>query len=135
MHFLNVYPKRLHTLMNANGVFEGQMYFNLEQYGLLFEETACDVEVRRRPEASDRWQLVVHPLDGIEVPHFAKFAAALDHYLFEEQRISPNLQGAGQALPSWDVFFDDIYFDMSGDEPSLCQKAVPRPAPAKSADA
>jgi hypothetical protein len=42
---------------------------------------------------------------------------SLNDYLFSILKASPNHQDA--VLPKFEVFFDDIYFDMSGQRPVI----------------
>jgi hypothetical protein len=62
----------------------------------------------------DKWQIWVQPLTGLETPQFKQFVDSLNDYLFSVLKLRPNPQGAG--LPKFEVFFDDIYFDMSEHE-------------------
>jgi hypothetical protein len=70
-------------------------------------------EVRITQEG-DRWQLCVKTLTGLETPQFKQFVESLNDYLFSIMKAAPNPDSAG--LPKFEVFFDDIYFDMSGPE-------------------
>jgi hypothetical protein len=62
-------------------------------------------------------RITVHPLAGLETPQFKQFVESLNDYLFSVLKLAPNSQGVG--LPKVEVFFDDIYFDMSGQEPVI----------------
>ena len=59
----------------------------------------------------------VQPLTGLETPQFKQFAESLNEYLFSVLKVAPNPQDAG--LSKFEVFFEDIYFDMSGQEPVI----------------
>lgn len=119
MKFLNIYPLRILATLNHDGVFEGQFTFNVEQYGLMFQESVCDVTFSPNPLSVDEWQLHVQPISVVEIPFFHKFVDALNHYLFQVLHFVPNKYASGKELPSIKLFFDDIYFDMSGEEPKL----------------
>jgi hypothetical protein len=121
MRFLNIYPLRILATLRHDGVFEGQFIFNVEQYGLMFQESVCDVTFSPNPLSIDEWQLQVQPISAVEIQFFDKFVAALNHYLFEVLCFTPNKYASGSELPSIKLFFDDIYFDLSGDEPRLAQ--------------
>ena len=52
-----------------------------------------------------------------QTPHSKKFVESLNDFLFSVVKVVPNPQDAG--LPKFEVFFDDICFDMSGQEPVI----------------
>ncbi len=117
MRFLNVYPKRLMATLNAEGAFEGQFTFNLEQYGLLLSDTVSDVKVFEDPLMVGQWKIWVKPMFDVDMPHFDKFVDTLSHYVFDVLRYTPSRSASGKELPMVKLFFNGIYFDMSGDEP------------------
>jgi hypothetical protein len=121
MRFLHVYPKRLWATLNPVGIFEGQFTFDLEQYGLLTSDIVCEATIAEDPMMPGQWQIVVKSMFDLEMPHFDKFVATLNHYVFEVLRFMPSRTGAGQDLPMVKIFFDGIYFDMSGAEPIVQQ--------------
>jgi len=114
MSYLKIYPKRIIATLNADGGFEGVFMLHIEQYGLQANDKKCDVRITQE---GDQWQIWVQPLTGIETPQFKQFVESLNEYLFSILRVVPNLESAG--LPKFEVFFDDIYFDMSGQEPVI----------------
>jgi hypothetical protein len=114
MSYLKIYPKRIIATLNADGGFEGVFTLHIEQYGLQANDKKCDVRITKE---GDQWQICVQPLTGIETPQFKQFTESLNDYLFSILRVVPNLESAG--LPKFEVFFDDIYFDMSGLEPVI----------------
>ena len=126
MQFLNVYPKRIWATLNAQGAFEGQFTFDLEQYGLMLEELVCEVTISPLTESEDEWHITVKPLFDIDMPHFNKFVDTLNHYVFEVLGFRPDKSSVGGGLPSVKLFFDSIYFDMSGAEP-VVEKIKPQP--------
>jgi hypothetical protein len=117
MRFLNVYPKRLMATLNADGAFEGQFTFNLEQYGLLLSDTVCDVKVFESPIMVGQWKIWVKPMFDVDMPHFDKFVDTLNRYVFDVLQYTPSRSASGKDLPMVKLFFNGIYFDMSGDEP------------------
>ncbi len=121
MFFLNVYPKRLWATLNASGEFEGQFTFNLEQYGLRLQDTVCDVTISEDPLMVGQWQIAVKPKLSVDMPHFNQFVKTLNHYVFEVLQFTPNRRAFGKELPMVKLFFDGIYFDMSGAEPVVQQ--------------
>ena len=117
MQFLNIYPKRILATLNSDDAFEGQFTFDLEQYGLITSDVVCDVSVTQDSVMSGQWKIWVKPLFDIDMPHFDKFVATLNHYVFEVLQFTPNRSAPGKDLPAVKIFFDGIYFDMSGAEP------------------
>ena len=114
MSYLKIYPKRILATSNPEGGFEGVFTLHIEQYGLQANDNKCDVKIAKE---GDKWQIWVQPLTGLETPQFKQFVESLNDYLFSILKATPNPQGAG--LPKFEVFFDDIYFDMSGKEPVI----------------
>jgi hypothetical protein len=119
MQFLNIYPKRLWATLNAANAFEGQFTFDLEQYGLITNDVVCEVTVTEDRVMPGQWKIWVKPLFDIDMPHFDKFVATLNHYVFEVLQYTPSRSGSAQEMPIVKLFFTDIYFDMSGNEPVL----------------
>jgi hypothetical protein len=59
----------------------------------------------------------VQPVSGVQTTQFKQFTDSLNDYLFSVLKVVPNPKDSG--LPKFEVFFDDIYFDMSGQEPVI----------------
>ena len=114
MSYLKIYPKRIIATLNADDAFEGVFTLDIEQYGLQANDKKCDVKIAKE---GDKWQIWVQPLTGLETPQFKQFVESLNDYLFSVLKVTPNLEEVG--LPKVEVFFDDIYFDMSGQEPVI----------------
>ena len=112
-----MYPKRLWATLNPVGAFEGQFTFDLEQYGLLTSDIVCEVTIVEDPIVRGQWKIVVKPMFNLEMPHFDKFVKTLNHYVFEVLQFMPSRTAQGKDLPMVKLFFDGIYFDMSGSEP------------------
>ena len=125
MQFLNVYPKRLWATLNAVGSFEGQLTFHLDQYGLQMKDMVCDVTIAENPDVDGQWQIDLKPILAVDMPHFTQFVRTLNHYVFEVLQFTPNRRAFGKELPMVKLFFDGIYFDMSGAEPVL--QKIPAP--------
>ncbi len=126
MRFLNVYPKRLLASLNMDGVFEGQLTFDLEQYGLVTSGIVCAVTVCEDLIMVGQWKIVVKPMFDVEMPHFDKFVKTLNHYVFDVLKLMPSRSASGKDLPVVKIFFTGVYFDMSGDEPSVQKITMPR---------
>lgn len=116
--YVNIYPKQLHAVMTHNLVLEGRLTLHLEQYGLMRPEIEAVLRVVRRDEEAP-WHLEIRPIDGVETPYFMGFAAALDRYVFQDLKAGPKMQVDANELPSMHLFFDGVYFDLSGEEPVL----------------
>lgn len=114
MSYLKIYPKRIIATLNAEGGFEGVFTLQIDQYGLQVNDKKCEVKIAKE---SDKWQIWVQPLTGLETSQFKQFVESLNDYLFSVLKVAPNPQGFG--LQKFEIFFDDIYFDMSGQEPVI----------------
>ena len=114
MSYLKIYPKRIIANLNVEGDFEGVFTLHIEQYGLQANDKKCDVKITQE---GDHWKIWVQPLTGLETPQFKQFTESLNDYLFSVLKVTPNPEEFG--LPKVEVFFDDIYFDMSGLEPVI----------------
>jgi hypothetical protein len=114
MSYLKIYPKRIIATLNADGDFEGVFTLHIEHYGLQANDKKCDVKITQE---DDKWQILVQPVSGIQTPQFKQFSESLNDYLFSVLKVVPNPESAG--LPKFEVFFDDIYFDMSGQKPVI----------------
>ena len=112
MSYLKIYPKRIIATLDADGDFEGVLMLHIEQYGLQANDKKCDVKITQE---GDHWQIMVQPVSGVQTPQFKQFVESLNEYLFTIVKVVPNPDSAG--LPKVEVFFDDIYFDMSGQQP------------------
>ena len=119
MQFLNVYPKRILATLSETGDFEGQLTFNLEQYGLQLEDRVCDLTISENPVMLGQWRIQMAPLYAIEMLNFEQFVRTLNHYVFDVLHFTPSRNAGGSGLPMVKLFFDDIYFDMSGAEPKV----------------
>jgi len=119
MSYLKIYPKRIIATLDADGCFEGVFTLHIEQYGLQANDKKCDVKIT---QYGDQWQIWVQPLTGIETPQFKQFTESLNDYLFSVLKLEPNPHDAG--LPKFEVFFDDIYFDLSGLETLIGKNGI-----------
>jgi hypothetical protein len=114
MSYLKIYPKRIIATLNADGDFEGVFTLHIEQYGLQANDKKCEVKITKK---GGQWQIWVQPVSGVQTPQFKQFTESLNEYLFSVLKVAPNPQDAG--LSKFEVFFDDIYFDMSGQQPVI----------------
>ena len=114
MSYLKIYPKRIIATFDADGGFEGVLMLHIEQYGLQANDKKCDLKITQE---NGQWQIWVQPVSGVQTPQFKQFTDSLNGYLFSILKVAANPQDAG--LPKFEVFFDDIYFDMSGLEPVI----------------
>lgn len=127
MRFLNVFPKLLWATLNPEGEFDGHITFDIEQYGLLTPGVVCDAKICENPLMVGQWVVQVKPMFDVEMPHFDKFVETLNHYVFDVLQFMPSRSAPGKDLPIVKIFFNGIYFDMSGDEP-VVQKIGAGPA-------
>ena len=116
MSYLKIYPKRIFATLSAEGIFEGLFTLHIEQYGLQANDKKCEVKIFQE---AHEWKIWVQPVSGLETPLFKLFVESLKSYLFSVLKINPIEESKDSELPSVDVFFDDIYFDMSGKEPVI----------------
>ena len=114
MSYLKIYPKRIIATLNADGGFEGVFTLHIEQYGLQANDKKCYVKIAKE---GDQWQIWVQPVSGVQTPQFKQFIESFNDYLFSVLKLEPIPHDAG--LPKFEVFFDDIYFDMSGQKPVI----------------
>jgi len=114
MSYLKIYPKRILATSNSEGDFEGVFTLHIEQYGLQANDKKCDVKITHE---CDKLQIWVQPISGVQTPLFKQFTESLNDYLFSILKVAPNPESVG--LSKFEVFFDDIYFDMSGQEPVI----------------
>ena len=112
MSYLKIYPKRILATSKLEGGFEGVFTLHMEQYGLQANEKKYEAQITQE---GDQWRIWVQPLSGLETPQFKQFVDSLNNYLFSILKATPSLKGA--ELTKFEVFFDDIYFDLSGPEP------------------
>ena len=111
MSYLKIYPKRIIASLNNESSFEGVLTLSIEQYGLLTNDKKCDVKIAQE---RGMWQIWVQPVSGVETPQYKQFVESLNHYLFTILKASP-LSNDQEPL-IFEVFFDSIYFDLSGQE-------------------
>jgi hypothetical protein len=116
MSYLKIYPKRIFATLNVEGIFEGVFIFQLEQYGLQANDKKCDVKISHDV---GEWHLWLEPVASVETPQFKLFTESLKNYLFSVLKVIPDQDSKDSKSPPVDVFFDDIYFDMSGQEPVI----------------
>ena len=114
MSYLRIYPKPIFATLNSEGIFKGVFTFQLEQYGLQANDKKSDVKISRDV---GEWHIWLQPFAGLDTPQFKLFADSLNDYLFSVLKVDPGQESKGSELPSVDVYFDDIYFDMTGQEP------------------
>jgi hypothetical protein len=117
MNFLTLYPTEISAVLNDEGSFVGEMSMNIEQYGLFFSEVKCAITMRIEAGHAQPWYLAIDPIDSVEVPHFTKFVDAMNSYVFNVLCFEPHLKRQGSDSPRIQLFFDEIFFDMSEEKP------------------
>ena len=130
MAYLNIRPKRLHVVMKSPEECSGYVVFDLEQYGVSFMSMTTPLKLVREQEGLRRWRLDIEPIDSVEVPHYTAFVETFNFYVFYLLKRKPLFE-IEQELPEWNVHFEDVYFDMSGDAPRMVTGEVNRRNPLK----
>jgi hypothetical protein len=113
MQFLNIFPSRLRVEKTSDDQIAGTLYFNFEQYGLLFSEQECPVKFK---ESQEGWSLSLGHMSDLDSAHFEKFTQALNHYVMSVLKFDPRLLDAGVGQVTKDLYFEEVFFDMSSDE-------------------
>jgi hypothetical protein len=117
MNFLTLYPTEMSAVLNDEGSFVGQLNMNIEQYGLFFREVKCNITLRIESGHAQPWYLAIDPIDSVEVPHFTKFVDAMNSYVFNILRFEPHMKPQDNELPRVQLFSDEIFFDISEENP------------------
>ena len=113
MQFLNVFPSRLVVHKGADDQIVGKLYFNFEQYGLLFNEQECRVTFKDTPQG---WRLSLGQMSELDSAHFDKFTQALNHYVMHVLQFDPRLLDVSAGQLEKELFFEEVFFDMSSEE-------------------
>lgn len=118
MSYLNIYPKYILATQKDDDSFQGEFTYSLEQYGLLLQDTRSDIKLYQNL-ASEDWHLLMHQFDEIDTSYFRKFTQCLGNYIFSILQISPKRSIQSGEPSVVEIFFNDVYFDLSGGEPIL----------------
>lgn len=121
MQFLNIFPSRLRVEKAPDDQIVGTLFFNFEQYGLLFSEQECSVKFK---DTLHGWRLSLGHMSDLDSAHFAKFSHALNHYVMNVLKFDPRLLDAGLGQVMKELYFEDVFFDMSSDDDTF--KKVPK---------
>jgi hypothetical protein len=113
MQFLNIFPSRLRVEKAPDDQIVGTLFFNFEQYGLLFSEQECSVKFK---DTAHGWHLSLGQMSDLDSAHFDKFTQALNHYVMSVLKFDPRLLDAGVGQVTKDLYFEEVFFDMSSDE-------------------
>ena len=113
MKFLNIFPSKLRLEKNEAGALTGTLFFNFEQYGLIFSEQQSDVFFAQN---LDGWRLTIGHLSDVDAPHFAKFTQALNHYVLSVLKFVPDAGFSDAKQVVKELYFDDVFFDLSSDD-------------------
>jgi len=111
MSYLKIYPKRIVATLNTGGSYGGVISFLIEQYGLQANDEECDVKIIQK---GDQWQIWLHPISDVQKPQLKRFDESLNDYLFSVLKLQ--LTSLNVGLSKLEVFFDDIYFEISGQD-------------------
>lgn len=110
MSYFKIYPRKMLVDAATSGTHAARLFFNLEQYGHVYYNKVCPVEIRFDPMANGRWYMVVTPTD-IQLQEFDRFVAALNFYLFSVLKYVPTGPGPQTPLYPEEYFFQSVYFD------------------------
>ena len=109
-NYLKIYPKRITATYAEDNIFKGEFRLLVEQYGLDVFGKSCQVKIFKDNE---NWQISVEPISRVETNQFQRFVESLNHYLFSVLKSMPSDRGS--ESPVYEVFLDDVYFSMSGE--------------------
>lgn len=119
MSYLNIYPHRIVANRKDDGSFEGKFIYSLEQYGLLLKDTQSDIQFHQNIAMRGQWKISMPHFNEMGTTYARKFVTSLDNYIFNILHITPSRQSVNSDLPDLEIFFNDVYFDLSGAEPVL----------------
>ena len=110
MSYFKIYPRKIMVDAADSGVHPARLFFNLEQYGNVYPNRMCPIEIRFDSMASGHWYMVVTQTD-IQLQEFDRFMAALNFYLFSVLHYAPS--GPCPETPEFpeEYFFQPVYFD------------------------
>ena len=123
MKFLNIFPSKLRVEKNQAGDLCGTLFFNFEQYGLIFNQQECAVTFA---ENFQGWRLTLGHLSDVDAPHFAKFTQALNHYVFTVLKFEPDAGLYDSKQVFKELHFEDVFFDLSSDDNRLKKVVKPQ---------
>ena len=131
MIYLNIHPKRLHVVMKSPTAYSGYVVFDLEQYGVSFSSMTTPLTLLREGESLHHgWRLDIEPIDGVVVPQYTAFVESFNFYVFQLLKCKPLFE-IEQELPEWNVHFEDVYFDLSGETPRMVSPSSKKTNPIK----
>lgn len=110
MQFLSIFPSKLSVERDADNQLIGTLFFNFEQYGLQLNEQTCPV---RFHATRTGWRLSLGHMSELESAHFDKLTQALNHYVLEVLQFDPRLTDAGAGQVVKELYFEDVFFDLS----------------------
>jgi hypothetical protein len=110
MQFLSIFPDKLSVEKTPNNQLVGTLFFNFEQYGLQLDEQTCPVMFHPTPSG---WRLSLGPMPELDVAHFDTLTQALNHYVLEVLQFDPRPADAGAGKVVKELYFDDVFFDLS----------------------
>ena len=110
MSYFKIYPRKMMVDAAVENTHSARLFFHLEQYGRVFHNQECPVEIRPDPVANDRWQMVVMQSD-IPLQEFDRFMTSLNAYLFRVLKYVPSGPRPETPLFPEEYFFQPVYFD------------------------
>jgi hypothetical protein len=119
MSYLNIYPHRIVANYKDDASFEGEFIYSLEQYGLLLKDTQSRIQFHQNIAMRGQWKISMPQFNEMGTMYSQKFVESLDNYIFNILHITPSRQSLNSDLPDIEIFFNNVYFDLSGAEPEL----------------
>ena len=123
MQFLSIFPSKLSVERTSDNQWVGTLFFNFEQYGLQLNEQTCPV---RFHHTSTGWRLSLGHMSELESAHFDKLTQALNHYVLEVLQFDPRLADVGVGKVVKELYFDDVFFDLSSSDGSFKPVSQPK---------
>jgi len=110
MSYFKIYPRKMMVDAAVEHAHSARLFFHLEQYGRVYHNQVCPVEIRPDPVANDRWQMVVLQSD-IPLQEFDRFMTSLNAYLFRVLNYVPSGPRPETPLLPEEYFFQPVFFD------------------------
>jgi len=110
MSYFKIYPRKMMVDAAVGHTHSARLFFHLEQYGRVYHNQVCPVEIRPDPVANDRWQMVILQSD-IPLQEFDRFMTSLNAYLFRVLNYAPSGPRPETPLLPEEYFFQPVFFD------------------------
>ncbi len=110
MSYFKIFPRKMLVDAAVGNTHPARLFFHLEQYGHVYRNQVCPIELRQDPTEEDHWRMVVTQSD-IALREFDRFMASLNVYLFAILKYVPS--GPRPETPHYpeEYFFEPVFFD------------------------